>query len=85
MLKAVKAWMQEYDRPGPVSPAYENLFLEVKPGTQSFIDGWCFPALFEIPLSTTKSYYVLLAEAGVTRDYVGTRLEGRETFYPFNC
>ena len=72
---STKAWMHPYakvkDGWCQTQPSYEEQYeYEVPVGTPSTLGvGWTFPALFK----TTNSW-VLITEAGLTPDYVGTHL-----------
>ncbi|MBC7913597.1 MAG: glycoside hydrolase family 97 catalytic domain-containing protein [Pyrinomonadaceae bacterium] len=67
-----KVWIQRYDKPGKWTPSYENYYENGIPiGTPSVnSEGWALPALFN-----TNGYWLLLAEANLTANYCGTRLE----------
>lgn len=67
-----KVWIEEYDKPTKHSPAYEKYYQNgVAIGTPSpNTEGWAFPALFN-----TNNNWILLAEANLTSNFCGVRLE----------
>jgi hypothetical protein len=64
LAKARSGWCQ-------TQPSYEEQYqYEIPVGTSSTLgEGWTFPALF-----TTQKDWVMITEAGLTPDYVGTHL-----------
>lgn len=76
MRRADKAWLQEH---GTSMAGYDDhSFKEwdianLKPSHTD--PGFNFPALFRIPQSDKHYVYVLLSEAGLTQNYIGTRLD----------
>jgi len=79
MAHPPSAWLQEYEKAAWGTPANENPYENVPVGTPSVNgDGWSFPALFHTK-KEHKSFWFLLTEAGVTKDYCGTRLQGTVT------
>jgi hypothetical protein len=64
-------WMLPHDQAGRYTPAYENLYREVKAGAFSPTGvGWDFPAAFHTP----GGAWVLLTESGLDRSYAGSHL-----------
>ena len=68
------AWMQPYDKPSAYAPAYEQNYLgEMSVGTPSpNVEGWCFPALFEV-----NNHWVLLSEANLKANFYGSHLSAK--------
>ncbi len=72
---STKAWMHPHANVKEgwceTQPSYEEQYeYEIPVGTQSpEVAGWSFPALFQ-----TDGHWVLITEAGLTPNYVGTRL-----------
>lgn len=67
-----KAWIQPYDVPSKYTPAYEKFYENGLPiGTVSpNVEGWAFPALYH-----SNSNWMLIAEANLTTNYCGIRME----------
>jgi alpha-glucosidase len=65
------AWLIPHHRPSPFSPAYERFYEKVVAGTTNPDNGWGYAALFRVPDS---QLFVLLAEADLDGEYVGTNL-----------
>lgn len=63
------AVVQQMDKPGNFTPAYEYHMFMDRPHNREH--GFCFPMLFQ---NTTEPLSMLLTEAGLTRDHSGTRL-----------
>lgn len=71
------AWLQPYHAAGKYTPAYEDFYFQVAPGTLPPVSrekprGWCLPALFQIP---SASSWMLIAESGTDGFYCGCHLE----------
>ena len=65
-----RAWIQEHDLPGLVTPAYEAAYRNGVPiGSTTELASWNMPALFE-----TGDTWVLLAEADLAPSYFGGHL-----------
>ncbi|MGL1884970.1 MAG: glycoside hydrolase family 97 protein [Reichenbachiella sp.] len=73
-----KAWLQPCANAktgwGITNPSYEeNYLMEIAVDTESpNRAGWVYPALFK-----SNDNWVLISEAGLGKDYCGTRLEGK--------
>jgi hypothetical protein len=66
-----RGWMLPHQPPGRYTPAYEDLFREVRAGTTApDAAGWSLPALFETPGGT----WLLITEADLHETYAGARL-----------
>jgi alpha-glucosidase len=64
-------WLMPQQPAGRYGPAYEDLFLEVSPGTPApRPDGWSFPALFK----TSAGKWLLITEAALDDSYCGAHL-----------
>ncbi len=64
-------WMLPYSPPGKYTPAYEELFQQVRAGgTAPTPAGWAFPAI----LRTTQGTWLLLTESGLDESYAGSHL-----------
>ena len=71
------AWLQPYHAAGKYTPAYEDFYFHVAPGTLPPVSrekprGWCLPALFQVP---SASSWMLIAESGTDGSYCGCHLE----------
>ena len=77
---STKAWLHPHAEVKTgwceTQPSYEEQYeYDIPVGTASTLkQGWSFPALF-----STKEAWVLLSEAGLTPDYVGTHLAHEST------
>ncbi|WP_321436545.1 glycoside hydrolase family 97 catalytic domain-containing protein [uncultured Bacteroides sp.] len=70
MSKAHSSWAR-------TNPSYEEHYAIDAPVTTISKDkqGWCFPALFKLPLKADKSpYWFMLSEAGTDGNYCATHL-----------
>ncbi|MBI2298580.1 MAG: glycoside hydrolase family 97 N-terminal domain-containing protein, partial [Armatimonadetes bacterium] len=77
------AWLLPYHRPGPYTPAYEDLFQAVPVGAAPGkcrgpgpADGWSFPALFRL---ASGKLWALLCESGVDETGCGSHLSAGES------
>jgi hypothetical protein len=69
MAKAKTGWSR-------TQPSYEEHYVQEPAGTPSTMEqGWCLPALFEVP----NRGWVLIGEAGVDPNYFGARLSHEST------
>ncbi len=71
-----RGWLQPYHSAGPYTPAYEDFFFHVSPGTPPPNSrqppvGWAFPALFHAP---DAAAWVLITEAGTDASYCACHL-----------
>jgi hypothetical protein len=67
-----RVWVQPYDEPSVYTPGYESFWEDAIPaGTASPTRaGWAFPLLFRTPAGR----WGLITEAGLDRNYCGSRL-----------
>lgn len=70
-----KLWMHPADKASVYSPAYETYYEnEIASGTPSPTgNGWSYPVLFR---TGDGRYWGLITEAGLSRNFCGTRLAG---------
>ncbi len=69
-------WLQPYHAAGDYTPAYEDFYFKVSPGTapphsRGTPIGWCFPALFQVPDADS---WVLITESGTDEGYAACHL-----------
>ncbi|HTI98620.1 MAG TPA: glycoside hydrolase family 97 catalytic domain-containing protein [Dongiaceae bacterium] len=69
-------WLQPFHAAGPYTPAYEDFYFFVTPGTpppdsRARAIGWAFPALFQVPQADA---WVLLTESGTDGGYCACHL-----------
>jgi hypothetical protein len=71
-----RGWLQPYHAASQYTPAYEDFYFHVSPGTQppnsrAKAVGWAIPALFHVPAADT---WVLLTESGTDEFYCACHL-----------
>ncbi len=71
-----RGWLQPYHAAGKYTPAYEDFFFHVSPGTpppesRAKPMGWSFPALFHV---STADAWVLLTESGTDAAFCACHL-----------
>lgn len=71
-----RGWLQPYHAAGLYTPAYEDFYFHVAPGdapprSRGEARGWCFPALFYVPIAGT---WALVTESGTDGSYAGCHL-----------
>jgi alpha-glucosidase len=70
-----KGWLQPYHAASQYTPAYEDFYFNVSPGSpppesRAKPVGWCFPALFEV----SSGVWALLTESGTDGSYCACHL-----------
>ena len=74
-----RAWMHPYDSVGKYQPAYETYYehnLQIGREADGRLNGWAFPALFNINQS---KHWLLVSEAAVDGHYCGMHLQATAT------